>query len=86
MDGRPGASPWVFFTQTRGGTWDNWDNQLFKWIGDHLVITSLVIIGVAASIAVTAIGVVQIAKGLLRNRKGYARLDVLSHKSHCRES
>ncbi|OAF61289.2 hypothetical protein VC83_02082 [Pseudogymnoascus destructans] len=86
MDGRPGASPWVFFTQTRGGTWDNWDNLLFKWIGDNLVITSLVIIGFVASIAVTAIGVVRSAKGLWENRKGYTRLGDLSHKSHSRDS
>ncbi|KFY45886.1 hypothetical protein V494_00716 [Pseudogymnoascus sp. VKM F-4513 (FW-928)] len=83
MDGRPGASPWVFFTQARGG---NWDNLLFKWIGDNLVITLLVIIGFVASIAVTAINVVRIAKGPWGTRKGYTGLDDLSQKSHYRDS
>ena len=36
MDMRPGAAPWVFFTQGRGGTWDNWDNHFFAWIGQHV--------------------------------------------------
>ncbi|KAK6434422.1 hypothetical protein LTR95_009399 [Oleoguttula sp. CCFEE 5521] len=43
MDGRPGAPAWVFFTHTRGGTWDNWDNRLFGWIGDHLLLASLAV-------------------------------------------
>lgn len=36
MDDRAGADEWVFFTQERGGSWINWDNRLFLWIGDHL--------------------------------------------------
>ncbi|MCJ1286152.1 hypothetical protein MMC26_005497 [Xylographa opegraphella] len=36
MDDRPGVEPWIFFTQERGGTWVNWDNYFFLWIGDHL--------------------------------------------------
>ncbi|OQO10919.1 hypothetical protein B0A48_05174 [Cryoendolithus antarcticus] len=44
MDGRAGAPPWVFFTHTRGGTWDNWDNRLFGWIGDHLQLTSVAVV------------------------------------------
>ncbi|KFY14982.1 hypothetical protein V492_02304 [Pseudogymnoascus sp. VKM F-4246] len=86
MDGRPGASRWVFFTQARGGTWNNWDNLLFKWIGDNLVITIFVIIGFVASIAVTAINVVRIAKGPWGTRKGYTGLGDLSQKSHYRDS
>lgn len=35
MDMRPGAAPWVFFTQERGGTWDNWDNHVFGYIGNN---------------------------------------------------
>lgn len=34
MDMRPGADPWVFFTQGRGGTWNNWDNYIFAWLGN----------------------------------------------------
>ncbi|KAK0617777.1 hypothetical protein B0T17DRAFT_495739 [Bombardia bombarda] len=37
MDMRDGADRWVFFTQGRGGTWDNWDNHLFSYIGNVLV-------------------------------------------------
>lgn len=43
MDDRPGAPPWIFFTQLRGGTWSNWDDDLFLWIGDHLVLLAVVI-------------------------------------------
>ena len=38
MDDRPGAAPSVFFSQARGGTWVNWDNRMFLWIGDHLIL------------------------------------------------
>lgn len=48
MDMRPGAAPWVFFTQARGGTWDNWDNHLFGWIGRH--VGAVVFGGMAASL------------------------------------
>jgi len=41
MDGREGAPRWVFFNHTRGGTWDNWDNRMFPWIGDHLGMVAL---------------------------------------------
>lgn len=37
MDEDPTAAPWVFFTHTRGGTWDNWDNRLFGWLGNTLL-------------------------------------------------
>ncbi|PHH93326.1 hypothetical protein CDD83_7111 [Cordyceps sp. RAO-2017] len=36
MDMRPTGAPWVFFTAGRGGTWDNWDNQVLGWFGNHL--------------------------------------------------
>ncbi len=41
MDARPGAEPWIYFTQQRGETWVNWDNALFLWIGDHLILLGL---------------------------------------------
>jgi len=43
MDDRPGAPPWIFFTQLRGGTWVNWDNAMFLWIGDHLVLLAVAV-------------------------------------------
>jgi mannosyltransferase OCH1-like enzyme len=30
-----GEGKWVFFTQERGGSWVNWDNYLFSWVGDY---------------------------------------------------
>nr|OQO30204.1 hypothetical protein B0A51_01352 [Rachicladosporium sp. CCFEE 5018] len=63
MDGRPGAPPWVFFTHTRGGTWNNWDNRLFGWIGDHLALTALaVLVAVACTLAVLYTIIQTIAK------------------------
>ena len=43
MDDRPGTAPWIFFSQERGGTWVNWDNRLFLWIGDHLILIAFVV-------------------------------------------
>ncbi|KAK3687159.1 nucleotide-diphospho-sugar transferase [Podospora appendiculata] len=37
MDMRAGAARWVFFTQGRGGSWDQWDNHFFGYIGNILV-------------------------------------------------
>jgi hypothetical protein len=45
MDGRPGTDPWIYFTQMRGETWVNWDNALFLWIGDHLILLGLGVCG-----------------------------------------
>lgn len=45
MDDRPGTEPWIYFTQERGGTWVNWDNRMFLWVGDHLVLLGLGICG-----------------------------------------
>ena len=42
MDDRPGSARWVYFTQTTfGGTWNSWDNVMFLWIGDHLILLGL---------------------------------------------
>lgn len=61
MDGREGAAPWVFFNHTRGGTWDNWDNKMFKWIGDHLFIFVLTV----GALIISALAVtIAAAKGI----------------------
>lgn len=39
-----------FFSQGRGGTWIHWDNLVFLWVGEHLWIVGLVVLG--AGIAV----------------------------------
>lgn len=51
MDDRPDFDTWVFFTQERGGTWVNWDNRMFLWIGDHLVLEAFVLLGLVAGVA-----------------------------------
>jgi len=45
MDDREGADPSTFFTQERGGTWKNWDNYMFLWIGDHLFLFFIMLFG-----------------------------------------
>ncbi|KAK3358518.1 glycosyltransferase family 32 protein [Lasiosphaeria ovina] len=37
MDNRVGGARWVFFTEGRGGSWDNWDNHLFSFMGNRFV-------------------------------------------------
>ncbi|KAK0627958.1 nucleotide-diphospho-sugar transferase [Immersiella caudata] len=37
MDMGEGGARWVFFTQGRGGSWDNWDNYFFSYIGNVMV-------------------------------------------------
>ncbi|KAK3938315.1 nucleotide-diphospho-sugar transferase [Diplogelasinospora grovesii] len=76
MDMRDGAARWVFFTQGRGGSWDNWDNHFFGWIGNRLVpevgkhLASIVIGTVAFA------GLVWFAarRGCFRSKKGYRKL------------
>lgn len=68
MDDRPGADPWVFFTQERGGTWVNWDNRLFLVIGDHLFLFLATLFGGIALI-------VWLGSRCFRGyRNGYTRL------------
>jgi hypothetical protein len=50
MDDRPGADQWIFFTQERGGTWANWDNAMWLWIGDHLLLEGLLLIGATGAV------------------------------------
>ncbi len=53
MDGRGvQRDEWVFFTQERGGTWRNWDNRLFLWVGDHLVLEGIGLIVLVGAILV----------------------------------
>lgn len=44
MDDRPGTEPWIFFTQERGGSWVNWGNVFWLWIGDHVVFLGAVVV------------------------------------------
>lgn len=67
MDGRPNTDPWVFFTQTTGGTWTNWDTYLFSWIGDNIV---LIVIGVVVTVGLLVCGCTACVRRRRRNR-GY---------------
>jgi hypothetical protein len=69
IDDRPGTEPWIFFTHRRGGTWTNWDNAFFLWIGDHLILLGTSVI---ALVGVTFWGVRACVR---RGRgKGYKRV------------
>ncbi|KAI0445712.1 nucleotide-diphospho-sugar transferase [Xylaria telfairii] len=53
MDMRPGQpDPYIFWTQEHGGSWDQWDNAWFGWIGSHI---NLVIEYVVGAIVVTVL-------------------------------
>lgn len=71
MDMRPGSARWVFFSQERGGTWNNWDNYFFLWIGDHLfiVVPGAILLGVGA-----VWGSMWVWRRMTR-RRGYSLLD-----------
>ena len=65
MDDRPGSAPWVYFTQTTfGGTWNSWDNRMFLWIGDHLILLALFVVGCIALVCWTGMR-------LLRRQRRY---------------
>lgn len=68
MDDRPGADPWIFFTQERGGTWVNWDNMLFLRLGDPKF--WLTLLSVAGVVCALWLG----WRYLRRRRGGYALL------------
>jgi mannosyltransferase OCH1-like enzyme len=68
MDDRPGTDPWIFFTQERGGTWKNWDNEFFLWIGDHKLLLSLIFL---ALFGLSVYGCVRCYNG---KRRGYAQV------------
>ena len=69
MDDRLGTDPWIFFTQEQGGSWVNWDNAFFLWIGDHLVLEG-------AGLIVLVGGVWWAVRRCCggRGRKGYSRV------------
>ncbi|TLS31571.1 hypothetical protein PpBr36_02740 [Pyricularia pennisetigena] len=78
MDMREGADPWVYFTQVRGGTWSNWDSDIFPWIGDHIP-------EIAGAVALTSGLVAWFCVWMVRRRrtrdrgKGYLPLAVEEH-------
>lgn len=55
MDDREGAAEWVYWTKERGGTWVNWDNYFFLWIGEHLVSLGLAVVGGVALVSWTTL-------------------------------
>ena len=69
-DERPGAAPAVFFSHSRGGTWDNWDNRLFTWIGENLLISISTVLGLIALTAAAAVVIWRrLVARLARDRK-----------------
>jgi mannosyltransferase OCH1-like enzyme len=74
MDMDPAAARWVFFSQERGGTWDQWDNLVFKWIGDHVVLMLLCVVAALAGIWGLGLLLLRLARRLWRIRRGYRRV------------
>jgi mannosyltransferase OCH1-like enzyme len=70
MEGRPDADPWVFFTQTRGGTWTNWDSAWFAWVGDNIV---MIVLGIAVIVGLIIWSCVWCVRRSSRS-KGYQAL------------
>jgi len=73
MDMGEGGAKWVFFTQGRGGTWDNWDNHFFSYIGNVMVPWIARHTGGLAFGAVVVVGalVAWRWKGRGRGKRGY---------------
>jgi inositol phosphorylceramide mannosyltransferase catalytic subunit len=71
MDDRPGTDPWIYFTHQGGGTWVNWDNALFLWIGDHLI---LIGVGVCVLLGAVWWGVRTCVRRKSVKRDGYRRV------------
>ncbi|KAF8850223.1 hypothetical protein BDZ45DRAFT_662027 [Acephala macrosclerotiorum] len=82
MDDRPvseggkgsGKEGWKFFSQERGGTWVNWDNRLFLWVGDHLFLLGIAVVG--ANVCCWW-GVRRCLRGsaVRRKKRGYKKLE-----------
>ena len=74
MDDRPGMDHWVFFTQERGGTWVNWDNLMFLWIGDHLILEAFILCGLAGLLWWSVMRCMRRQNGKRKDKEGYKRL------------
>ncbi len=68
MSGQPGADPWVFFTQTTGDSWVNWDNWYFHWVGDHVVV---IVMGVAVVVGLLVWRCCACARKRSPGKRGY---------------
>ncbi|EQK99660.1 hypothetical protein OCS_04630 [Ophiocordyceps sinensis CO18] len=79
MDARPTGAPWVFFTAGRGGTWDNWDNRVLGWVGNHLLGASLYGFAGLGAVAAVAYAVGQ----ALRRRRWSGRGCPYSGRAGC---
>lgn len=74
MDDRPGFDHWVFFTQERGGTWVNWDNRMFLWIGDHLILEAFILCGLVGLVWWSIWRCMRSQRGKRKDKEGYRRL------------
>ena len=72
MDDRPGSAPWVYFTQTTyGGTWNSWDNKMFLWIGDHLILLGVVVGGIVALVCWSAVRILKRRRRKMSHSESY---------------
>ncbi|CZR56649.1 related to SUR1 protein [Phialocephala subalpina] len=83
MDDRPiseggkggGKEGWRFWTQERGGTWVNWDNRLFLWVGDHLILLCVAVVGLNALLWWGARRCLRGSAGGRRKKRGLMKRD-----------
>jgi mannosyltransferase OCH1-like enzyme len=71
MDDRPAMDHWVFWSQGRGGTWNNDDNRMFLWIGDHLIIFAMGLTALMGSLLLYALRCI---RSLRRRKDGRDKL------------
>lgn len=68
------ADKWVFFTQARGGTWINWDNRMFLWIGDHPFLVVLGVLSLVGGVVWCCLQVARRGRKRGKRSRGYSRL------------
>lgn len=73
MSTSPGSPPLVFFSEGRGGTWQNWDNRMFSWIGDNLAVSGLIAVASIAVLVALVVGIVRCAR-LTRSKPAYKQV------------
>ena len=74
MDDRE-TETWIYFTQERGGTWSNWDNKMFRIIGDYIGTLAMTIILLVGLVSWAALRAIRRRRRQWPSKRGYSRLD-----------
>lgn len=67
-DPRMGEHTLVFWFHTRGGTWDNWDNRLFAWIGSNLLPFFVIVSGGIVGIVLAGMALIRVSSRILAKK------------------